>query len=63
MNMSDTILLRPLELCDTDLDAVSAGAMRPVSPGTVLKEDLLRLEKVIVADLRKLFGDEPPKAN
>ncbi|HUC19279.1 MAG TPA: hypothetical protein VMA37_16490 [Acetobacteraceae bacterium] len=61
--MSDTVLLRPLELCDTDLDAVSAGATRPASPGAVLKEDLLRLEKILVADLRKLLGDEPPKAD
>ncbi len=63
MNMSDTVLLRPPELCDTDLDAVSAGAMRPATPSAALKEDLLRLEKIIVTDLRKLRGGEPPKTD
>ncbi|HWA78954.1 MAG TPA: hypothetical protein VG848_01465 [Acetobacteraceae bacterium] len=54
--MSDRGMPRPFALCDADLDAVSAGAMRPTAPGAILREDLLTLEKTIVADLRKLLG-------
>jgi hypothetical protein len=54
MNMSDTVLLQRIELCDAELDAVSAGLSR-ISTGGVLEADLARLEKTILTDLRDLL--------
>ena len=53
MNTSDNVIVQPIELGGADLDAVSAGAMEPVtrSPLKVLETDVLKLVETILSDL------------
>jgi hypothetical protein len=52
MNTSDTVLEHPVELADSDLDMVSAGAkVVTVSPIVALEDDIKRLVGTILSDL------------
>jgi hypothetical protein len=53
MNVSDTILMQPVELADADLEAVSAGAalLARQNPIQVLLADIRRVEETILSDL------------
>jgi hypothetical protein len=50
MNTSDTVLEHPVELRDSDLDAVSAG-LASVSPIVALEDDIKRLVVTVLSDL------------
>jgi hypothetical protein len=50
MNTSDTVFVQPVELADSDLDAVSAG-FKSVSPIVALEDDIKRLVGTVLSDL------------
>ena len=52
MNTSDKVFAQPVELADTDLDAVSAGTtLRAQSPLQILRTDVVDLVETILSDL------------
>jgi hypothetical protein len=51
MDTSDTFLVHPVELADSDLDMVSAGAtLASANPIVALEDDLKRLVTTILSD-------------
>jgi hypothetical protein len=56
MNTSDTVLAHPVELTGSDLDAVSAGLARAVSPIVALEDDIKSLVRTILSDVASDLG-------